>query len=77
MNASPQNNGLCHGNSHSEPPMIGDFEGSANALWTLFGEQAERHDKATIQTLKEDMDGLLIFVCSYSVYAYGFSHADP
>jgi hypothetical protein len=56
--------------------MIGDFEGSANALWTLFGEQAKNHDEATIQTLKKDMDGLLTFVCSYSVHAYGLGHAD-
>jgi hypothetical protein len=55
---------------------IGDFEGS-NALWKLFGEQAKSHDEATIQTLKTDMDGLLIFVCSYFVHACGSGHTDP
>jgi len=42
--------------------MIGDFDGSANALWSLYGKEAESHDKSQIQTLKEDMDGVLIFV---------------
>lgn len=42
--------------------MIGDFDSSANALWTLYGKEAESHDKSQIQTLKEDMDGVLIFV---------------
>jgi hypothetical protein len=42
--------------------MIGDFDGSANALWTLYGKEAKSHDKSQIQNLKEDMDGVLIFV---------------
>lgn len=42
--------------------MIGDFDGSANELWTLYGKEAKSHDEARIQTLKEDMDGVLIFV---------------
>ncbi|KAH9998669.1 hypothetical protein BJV77DRAFT_940547, partial [Russula vinacea] len=42
--------------------MIGDFDGSANALWTLYGKEAKTHDEARIHTLKDDMDGVLIFV---------------
>jgi hypothetical protein len=42
--------------------MIGDFDDSANALWTLYGKEAKGHDESSIQTLKEDMDGVLIFV---------------
>jgi hypothetical protein len=42
-----------------------DFDDSANALWSLYGKEAKGHDKATIKTLKDDMDGLLIFVCSH------------
>ncbi|KAF8474414.1 hypothetical protein DFH94DRAFT_635807, partial [Russula ochroleuca] len=45
--------------------MIGDFDGSANALWTLYGKEAKSHDQARIQTLKDDMDGVLIFVRPY------------
>jgi hypothetical protein len=52
--------------------MIGDFDGSANALWSLYGKEAKSHDKSRIQTLKEDMDGVLIFVSSYFVYPCGF-----
>ena len=51
-----------------EKRMIGDFDGSANALWTLYGKEAESHDKSRIQTLKDDMDGVLIFVCSHFVH---------
>ena len=42
--------------------MIGDFDGSSNALWTLFRDEAKSHDGARINTLKDDMDGVLIFV---------------
>jgi hypothetical protein len=45
--------------------MIGDFDGSANALWSLYGNGAKSHDQAQIQTLKDDMDGVLIFVRPY------------
>ena len=42
--------------------MIGDFHGSTNALWSLYKKEAKSHDEARIQPLKEDMDGVLIFV---------------
>jgi len=45
--------------------MMGDFDGSANPLWTLYGKEAKSHDESRIQNLKEDMDGVLIFVSSY------------
>ena len=48
--------------SSPEPRMIGDFHGSTNKLWSLYREEAESHDKARIEPLKEDMDGVLIFV---------------
>lgn len=59
-----------------EKRMIGDFDGSAHTLWALYGREARSHDKAQIQTLKEDMDGVLIFVRPYVVHADGFGHAD-
>jgi hypothetical protein len=43
--------------------MIGDFDGSSNALWTLFRDEAKSHDDARIVTLKDDMESSLIFVC--------------
>ena len=57
--------------------MIGDFHGRANALWSLYGKEAKSHDEARIQPLKEDMDGVLIFVRPYSLCAYNrLAHAD-
>jgi hypothetical protein len=50
-----------------EPRMIGDFDGSSNALWTLFKDEAKNHDDARIYTLKEDMESALIFVRSYPI----------
>jgi hypothetical protein len=47
-----------------EPRVIGDFDGSSNALWTLFRDEAKSHDDARINTLKEDMESALIFVRS-------------
>ncbi len=53
-----------------DPRMIGDFDGGANTLWTLFGTEAKSHDDVRISTLKESMEGVVIFVRSYSVYAH-------
>jgi hypothetical protein len=50
-----------------EPRMIGDFDGSSNALWTLFKDEAKSHDDARINTLKDGMESCLIFVCSYLI----------
>jgi hypothetical protein len=49
--------------------MIGDFDGGANTLWTLYGREAKSYDEARIQSLKDDMDGVLIFVRSYLVHS--------
>jgi hypothetical protein len=50
--------------------MIGDFDGSSNALWTLFRDEAKSYDDARIVTLKDDMEGSLIFVRSCSICTY-------
>lgn len=58
-----------------EPPeesrMVGDFDGSSNALWSLFRDEAKSHDDARINTLKDDMDGVLIFVRSHPICTHG------
>ena len=41
-----------------------DFDDSANDLWSLYGKKAKSHDQARIKTLKDDMNGILIFVCA-------------
>jgi hypothetical protein len=58
-----------------EPRMIGDFDGSSNALWTLFRDEAKSYDDARIVTLKDDMEGSLIFVRSCPVCTYGRTDA--
>jgi hypothetical protein len=71
-----------HSTSGTEPEeqqeekhLIGDFDVSANTLWTLYGKEAKSYDDARINTLKDDMDGVLIFVRPYSIRTYyEFSH---
>ena len=41
---------------------ISDFDGSANALWTLYGKVAKSSDESKIQSLQDDMSGVLTFV---------------
>ena len=72
-NTTPGNNS---GRESKEKRMIGDFDGSANSLWTLYGKEAKSYDEARIQTLKEDMDGVLIFVRSYLAHNCRHSHPD-
>jgi hypothetical protein len=48
---------------------MSDFDGSANDLWMLYRKEAKSNDESQIQPLKDDMDGVLIFVRSL------FSHA--
>ncbi|KAH9961554.1 hypothetical protein BC827DRAFT_325325 [Russula dissimulans] len=55
-----------------EHHMIGDFEASANALWTIYGKEAKSHDEARIHTLKDDMDGVLIFAGLFSASLTAF-----
>ena len=58
MNTSRVNSGSPGDGSDTEPEecrMIGNFNSSATALWLLYGQEAQSHDKARIQTLKEDI----------------------
>jgi len=52
----------CSSREPRKNPMVEDFDDSANALWTLYGKEAKGYDEATIETVKGDMDGVLIFV---------------
>ena len=49
-------------------PIVGDFEDSANALWSLYGKEAKGHDGATVQILMDDMGSVLTFVRSYNFF---------
>ena len=48
--------------TEAPPRMIGDFDNSANALWSLRMKEARNHDGARIQFLDDNMNGVLIFV---------------
>ena len=64
-------NGASGPEPNEEQHMIGDFDGSSSKeFWTLFGTEAKSCDNARINTLKDDMDGVLIFVCLYSIRVY-------
>ncbi|KAH8989302.1 hypothetical protein EDB83DRAFT_2239628 [Lactarius deliciosus] len=52
--------------------MVGDFDDNANALWSLHVKEARSHDEARIQTLKDDMDGVLIFAGLFSAALTSF-----
>ncbi|KAH9990333.1 hypothetical protein BJV77DRAFT_920380, partial [Russula vinacea] len=39
--------------------------------WSLYAKEAKSHDKSTIKTLKDDMDGLLIFAGLFSAALTG------
>ncbi|KAH9052787.1 hypothetical protein EDB87DRAFT_1569966 [Lactarius vividus] len=52
--------------------MIGDFNDNANALWSLQLKEANSHDEARIQSLKDDMDGVLIFAGLFSAALTSF-----
>jgi len=52
--------------------MIGDFDSSADPLWTLYGREAKSHDQSRIQTLKDNLDGIVIFAGLFSVALTAF-----
>ncbi|KAF8262937.1 hypothetical protein EI94DRAFT_1808061 [Lactarius quietus] len=39
-----------------------DFDDGANALWSLYGKEAQAHDETLFQSLSADMDGVPTFV---------------
>jgi hypothetical protein len=61
----PTENAPEEGSSESAQ---GDFDEGANTLWTLYGKEAKEFDEAHIQTLKDDMDSILLFVRLNFVY---------
>ena len=66
VNPGPSD-GISDPGHNEEQHLTSEFDGSSKALWTLFGTEAKSYDNARINTLKDDMDGVLIFVCLYSM----------
>ncbi|KAF8260913.1 hypothetical protein EI94DRAFT_1811086 [Lactarius quietus] len=54
------------------PRMIGDFDDNANSLWSLHLGEAKSHDEARINSLKDDMDSVLIFAGLFSAALTSF-----
>ncbi|KAN0135846.1 hypothetical protein V8E53_006298 [Lactarius tabidus] len=56
-------NNSSDGPSHSETRSRErkDFDDGANALWTLYGKEAQIHDEARFQSLADDMNGVPTF----------------
>ncbi|KAH8989057.1 hypothetical protein EDB92DRAFT_892653 [Lactarius akahatsu] len=54
------------------PQMVGDFDDNANPLWSLHAKEAKNHDEARIQSLKDNMDGVLIFAGLFSAALTSF-----
>jgi hypothetical protein len=48
-----------------------EFNNRNNALWSLYEREVKSRDKVRIQDLKDDMDGVLIFVCIYYLLISG------
>ena len=54
--------------SHSPQESQGEhneLDDSGNALWSQYEKAVQSRDKGRIEALKDDMDGVLIFVCIY------------
>ncbi|KAI0285615.1 hypothetical protein BC826DRAFT_918655, partial [Russula brevipes] len=49
-----------------------DFDDGANPLWSLYEKEVRPRDEAQIQTLKDDMDGVLIFAGLFSAVLTAF-----
>jgi len=55
----------------NEAPLVSDthethdaeeYDERAAQFWSVYVEEAESHDKALVETWKDDMEGILIFV---------------
>ncbi|KAI0261954.1 hypothetical protein BC834DRAFT_414191 [Gloeopeniophorella convolvens] len=49
-----------------------DYGDNANALWSLYSQEAENHDKALIETWRSDMEAIIIFAGLYSATLTSF-----
>jgi len=70
---SPDSDGGAPANTSHKGRTIGDFDDGANALWSLHEREARSHDEARIQSLKDDMDGVLIFAGLFSASLTSFA----
>ena len=59
----PLNNGhVAPAESHDRD--TDEYDERAAKFWSVYVQEAESHDKALIETWKDDMEGIIIFVRS-------------
>ncbi|KAI0049017.1 hypothetical protein FA95DRAFT_1557285 [Auriscalpium vulgare] len=56
--------------AHQEDPQ--EYDERATKLWSVYVEEAESHDRALIETWKDDMEGIIIFAGLYSASLTAF-----
>ncbi|KAH9170083.1 hypothetical protein EDB89DRAFT_1853795 [Lactarius sanguifluus] len=61
--------GPVHSEAHTE---YKDFDDGANALWNLYGEEAQIHDEARFQSLAADMNGVPTFAGLFAAVLTSF-----
>ncbi|KAH8989947.1 hypothetical protein EDB86DRAFT_3080714 [Lactarius hatsudake] len=61
--------GPAHSEAHTEYEDFGD---GANALWTLYGKEAQIHDKARFENLAADMNGVPTFAGLFAAVLTSF-----
>ncbi len=54
-----------------DPHEAEEYDERAVKFWSVYVEEAESHDKALIESWKDDMEGIIIFVCFYFFF---YSH---
>jgi hypothetical protein len=54
-----------------------DFDDGANALWSLYGKEAQTHDEAQFQSLSADMEGVPTFVRVSRILEFSSSNPCP
>ncbi|KAI0246860.1 hypothetical protein BJV78DRAFT_1134381, partial [Lactifluus subvellereus] len=71
MNNTPDGDPGSIGSDHAQQELP-DFAEGANALWSLYENEAKSHDDARIRSLNDDMDGVLIFSGLFSATLTSF-----
>ncbi|TFY60290.1 hypothetical protein EVG20_g7473 [Dentipellis fragilis] len=63
-----------HGSSSNEniSQRAQDYDERAANLWSVYVQEAESHDRALIETWKDDMEGIIIFAGLYSASLTAF-----
>ncbi|KAA1477635.1 hypothetical protein DENSPDRAFT_616924 [Dentipellis sp. KUC8613] len=64
--------GAQHGSNENISQKAQDYDERAANLWSVYVQEAESHDRALIETWKDDMEGIIIFAGLYSASLTAF-----